>query len=309
MSSRAARAGSAGWRWRGTSAVLASARAPLGGRRRPARRRRRRAAAAIPTRRPSRRASTRPRRTSAIRSASASSRSAKRGVAGEPAGHASSSARSRCWTATRRRAGPGRRARCRREFALVVAAYEPGEVEIPADRGHLPRPDAARCRPRAPAPSPIKIASLIANEPEPALKDAAAAGVGDGGEPRSALRRRRRCWRRALGALITFFDRRAGCARAPRRASRRRRRGPRTRSRSSASIAWAPRLPRERRRPALLLRGVGGDPRLPGRALRLRLARADHRRADRRAAAPRGARAGRLHARRDPGLAVGAATW
>jgi hypothetical protein len=58
----------------------------------------------------------------------------------------------------------------RREFTVFVAGYEPGEVEIPplevtylGKRGELltTRTEAI----------PIKIASLIANEPEPALKD------------------------------------------------------------------------------------------------------------------------------------------
>jgi hypothetical protein len=60
--------------------------------------------------------------------------------------------------------------RIRREYTLSVAAYEPGEVEIPPvevtylGKGGDPR--TART-----APVPIKIGSLIANEPEPALKD------------------------------------------------------------------------------------------------------------------------------------------
>jgi hypothetical protein len=60
----------------------------------------------------------------------------------------------------------------RREFTLVVAAYEPGEVEIPAvevtylgNRGEI--------RTAKTSAIAIKIASLIANEPEPALKDIA----------------------------------------------------------------------------------------------------------------------------------------
>ena len=60
----------------------------------------------------------------------------------------------------------------RREFTLVVAAYEPGEVEIPSvevtylgNRGEI--------RTAKTSPIAIKIASLIANEPEPALKDIA----------------------------------------------------------------------------------------------------------------------------------------
>jgi hypothetical protein len=60
--------------------------------------------------------------------------------------------------------------RMRREFTLVVAAYEPGEHELPGvpvtylGKGGDPR--TART-----PPVPIKIASLIANEPEPALKE------------------------------------------------------------------------------------------------------------------------------------------
>jgi hypothetical protein len=60
----------------------------------------------------------------------------------------------------------------RREFTLVVAAYEPGEVEIPpvevtylGKRGEI--------RTAKTSAIAIKIASLIANEPEPALKDIA----------------------------------------------------------------------------------------------------------------------------------------
>jgi hypothetical protein len=60
--------------------------------------------------------------------------------------------------------------RMRREFTVFVAAYEPGEMVLPAlevtylgKRGELltARTEAI----------PIKITSLIANEPEPALKD------------------------------------------------------------------------------------------------------------------------------------------
>ena len=60
----------------------------------------------------------------------------------------------------------------RREFTLVVATYQPGEVEIPpvevtylGKRGEV---RSARTTPIA-----VKIRSLIANEPEPALKDIA----------------------------------------------------------------------------------------------------------------------------------------
>jgi hypothetical protein len=62
--------------------------------------------------------------------------------------------------------------RMKRQFTLTVAAYEPGNKELPAievtylgARGDV---RTARTQPVA-----IKIGSLIANEPEPALKDAA----------------------------------------------------------------------------------------------------------------------------------------
>ncbi|HVZ73300.1 MAG TPA: hypothetical protein VHJ20_13060 [Polyangia bacterium] len=62
--------------------------------------------------------------------------------------------------------------RVRHEFALTVAAYETGEKEIPAiDVTYLGSEGAVRAAKTSPLP--IKIASLIANEPEPALKDAA----------------------------------------------------------------------------------------------------------------------------------------
>ena len=61
-------------------------------------------------------------------------------------------------------------ARTRREFTLQVAAYEPGEVEIPpVEVTYLGK--AGDVRSAKTAPVAIKIASLIANEPEPALKD------------------------------------------------------------------------------------------------------------------------------------------
>ncbi|HET6280051.1 MAG TPA: BatD family protein [Polyangia bacterium] len=61
-------------------------------------------------------------------------------------------------------------ARTRREFTLTVAAYEPGEVEIPSvEVTYLGK--TGEVRSARTAPVAIKIASLIANEPEPALKD------------------------------------------------------------------------------------------------------------------------------------------
>jgi hypothetical protein len=63
--------------------------------------------------------------------------------------------------------------RVRHEFTLVVAAYEPGEREIPAiDVTYLGK--GGDVRTARTAPLPLKVTSLIANEPEPALKDAAA---------------------------------------------------------------------------------------------------------------------------------------
>jgi hypothetical protein len=68
---------------------------------------------------------------------------------------------------TERNLGDGK---TRHEFVLSVAAYEPGEVAVPAipvtylgPRGEM--------RTVATEPLPIKIASVIANEPEPALKE------------------------------------------------------------------------------------------------------------------------------------------
>ena len=60
--------------------------------------------------------------------------------------------------------------RIRREFVLTVAAYEPGEIAVPAipvtylgARGDM--------RTVTTSPVPVKIGSVIANEPEPALKE------------------------------------------------------------------------------------------------------------------------------------------
>jgi len=62
--------------------------------------------------------------------------------------------------------------RIRRVFTLTVAAYEPGPKEVPAiEVTYLgPRGDVRTART---SPVAIKIGSLIANEPEPAIKDAA----------------------------------------------------------------------------------------------------------------------------------------
>jgi hypothetical protein len=58
----------------------------------------------------------------------------------------------------------------RREFALTVAAYEPGETQLPAvDVTYLGK--GGDVRTVRTEPVAIKIASLLANEPEPAMKD------------------------------------------------------------------------------------------------------------------------------------------
>jgi hypothetical protein len=62
--------------------------------------------------------------------------------------------------------------RMRREFTLVVAAYEPGEIEVPpVEVTYLGKTGEVRTAKTAAVP--VKITSLIANEPEPALKELA----------------------------------------------------------------------------------------------------------------------------------------
>jgi hypothetical protein len=62
--------------------------------------------------------------------------------------------------------------RLRHEFTLTLAAYEPGQREIPAvEVTYLGK--GGEVRTARTTPVPVKITSLIANEPEPALKDAA----------------------------------------------------------------------------------------------------------------------------------------
>jgi hypothetical protein len=62
--------------------------------------------------------------------------------------------------------------RIRRVFTLTIATYEPGPKEVPAiEVTYLgPRGDLRTART---SPVAVKIGSLIANEPEPAIKDAA----------------------------------------------------------------------------------------------------------------------------------------
>jgi hypothetical protein len=62
--------------------------------------------------------------------------------------------------------------RLKRQFTLTIAAYEPGAKQVPAiEVTYLgPRGDVRTART---SPVAVKIGSLIANEPEPAIKDAA----------------------------------------------------------------------------------------------------------------------------------------
>ena len=196
--------------------------------------------------------------------------------------------------------------RIRREFALRIAAYEPGEVQVPPiDVTYLgPRGEVKTART---APVAIKIASLIANEPEPALKDAAA--------PVSVMEENRvpptsagRCSRPALGALITFFIVRKL------RARRGDRPGPPPRPAHEIALERLDRLgalgflENADNRPFYFAVSEV-DPRLPGRALRLRFAGDDHRRADRRAAGVTRPRLASFMVERGPGAGCRPATW
>src|SRR4029079_6054412 len=93
--------------------------------------------------------------------------------------------------------------RIRREFVLRIAAYEPGEVQLPPiDVTYLgPAGEGKTARTGAVA---IKIASLIANDPEPALKDAATP-VSVMEENRIPLYVGGALLAAGVGALITFF--------------------------------------------------------------------------------------------------------
>ena len=93
--------------------------------------------------------------------------------------------------------------RLRREFVFKVAAYEPGPVELPAIEVTYLGPTGEVKTVRT-APLPIKIASLIANEPEPALKDAATT-VSVMEENRIPLYIGGGLLGAGVGALIMFF--------------------------------------------------------------------------------------------------------
>ena len=93
--------------------------------------------------------------------------------------------------------------RVKREFTLSVAAYEPGDAELPAiEVTYLgARGDVKTVRTQ---PVAIKIASVIANEPEPALKEGTTT-VSVLEENRLPLYVDGGVLAAALGALISFF--------------------------------------------------------------------------------------------------------
>jgi hypothetical protein len=93
--------------------------------------------------------------------------------------------------------------RIRREFAFKIAAYEPGELQLPPIAVTYLGP-AGEVKTARTGPVAIKIASLIANEPEPALKDAAAP-VSVMEENRIPLYVGGALLAAGVGALITFF--------------------------------------------------------------------------------------------------------
>jgi BatD DUF11 like domain len=93
--------------------------------------------------------------------------------------------------------------RTRHEFSLTVAAYEPGEKEIPAvEVTYLGK--GGDVRTARTTPLPVKVTSLIANEPEPALKDAVAPVVVLE-ENRLLIYLGLGLLAAALGALVTFL--------------------------------------------------------------------------------------------------------
>jgi hypothetical protein len=93
--------------------------------------------------------------------------------------------------------------RVRHEFSLTIAAYEPGEKEVPAvEVTYLGK--AGDVRTARTAALPLKITSLIANEPEPALKDAAAP-VTVLEENKPLIYGAMGLFAAALGALVTWL--------------------------------------------------------------------------------------------------------
>ena len=189
--------------------------------------------------------------------------------------------------------------RVRREFTLTVAAYEPGDVELPAiEVTYLgARGDVKTVRTE---PLAIKIASVIANEPEPTLKEGTTT-VSVLEENRLPLYVGGGVLAAALGALISFFIVRKLRMRPGERL------GPPPRPAHEIALERLDRLgaygfiENADNRPfyfavSEIIRDYLGG------AVRVRLAGDDDRRAGRRAAAPRWPRA---PAERGQGLAVG----
>jgi hypothetical protein len=93
--------------------------------------------------------------------------------------------------------------RVRHEFSLTIAAYEPGDKEIPAvEVTYLGK--SGDVRTARTAPLPVKVTSLIANEPEPALKEAAGPVVVTE-ENRLLIYLVAGLLAAALGALVTWL--------------------------------------------------------------------------------------------------------
>ena len=93
--------------------------------------------------------------------------------------------------------------RVRHEFTLAIAAYEPGDKEIPAvEVTYLGK--SGDVRTARTAPLPVKVTSLIANEPEPALKDASGP-VAVLEENRLVIYGAAALLAAALGALVTWL--------------------------------------------------------------------------------------------------------
>jgi hypothetical protein len=93
--------------------------------------------------------------------------------------------------------------RVRHEFTLTIAAYEPGDKEVPpVEVTYLGGSgDVRTARTTA---LPVKLTSLIANEPEPALKDATGP-VSVLEENRVVIYGAAGLFAAALGALVTFL--------------------------------------------------------------------------------------------------------
>jgi len=93
--------------------------------------------------------------------------------------------------------------RVRHEFTITIAAYEPGDKEIPAvEVTYLGK--SGDVRTARTAALPVKITSVIANEPEPALKDATGP-VAVLEENRTLIYGGAGLLAAALGALVTWL--------------------------------------------------------------------------------------------------------